>query len=48
MPAYRLIISDREYVRLLKIGAEQGKTLGKLLNEIIRAYCDAYEAQKGK
>ena len=38
MARYSLIMKDKTYMKLLQYGARQGKTMGKLLNEILDAF----------
>jgi len=47
MPAYRLILSDELYVKLVKIAGEKGTTLGKLINLVLKGYVDNYLKNRG-
>lgn len=45
MPRYSLILSDEKYVKLLRIAAMEGKTLGKKLSEIVDEFLRKYEEE---
>lgn len=38
MPKYPLIVSNETYMKLLQHGAEVGKTLGRLINDILNDF----------
>ncbi len=48
MAKYTLILPDELYIKVVKIASEEGISVGKLLNKIIKAWVDAYEKEKAK
>jgi hypothetical protein len=43
MARYQLIVKDVTYIRLAQEALKRGKTLGKLLNEILDSYVERLE-----